>query len=187
MSKRPGQGETDGKPAPRRPGGGQPPRLRRAGARAAAVRARPSRVRGRGNQIRAQARPDSSVEQITVMAPGVSSGPAHWSSRRTVVRSRRPPTSSSTLSVLACTRDDDGWKPLRDSVITNTTDFDSQNRCYQHRPTWGPWATSTKSTLAPTTRANLRHSDVMSTADRICHPRRKRANRLPTQRFPRQL
>ncbi len=46
-----------------RPRRGPPPRLRRAGARGAALRQRPSRVRGRGNRIRAQARPDRSIEQ----------------------------------------------------------------------------------------------------------------------------
>src|SRR5260370_516566 len=51
-------------------GGGQAPRLRAAGARGAALRARPSGVRGRGNRIRAQARPDSSVEQLTAMGSG---------------------------------------------------------------------------------------------------------------------
>jgi hypothetical protein len=40
-------------------------------------------------------------------------------------------------------------------------------------------ATSTKSTLAPMTHTDLRHSDVMSTADRRCHLRRsKRAVRF---------
>jgi hypothetical protein len=112
------------------------------------VRARLSRVRGPGNQIRAQAPAGLTCRTDNCDGTGVSSGPAYWSSRRTVVRSRRPPTSSSTLSVLACTRDNDGWKPLRDSVITNTTDFDSRNRCYQHRPTLGPFWDHTLCTMA---------------------------------------
>jgi hypothetical protein len=53
--------------------------------------------------------------------------------------------------------------------------------------------TSTSSTLTPQpmlwekTRNNLRHSDVMRTANLIGHLGPERANRLPTQRFPCQV
>src|SRR6516165_7040010 len=80
-------------PSPR---GDQPPRLRPARARGTAVRAQPSRARGRGNPIRAQARPDCPVEQPALMPSGVSD-----QSKSSVKRTRKstPPGMAERLDI----------------------------------------------------------------------------------------